>query len=198
MTTRPTPRGDNTRARILAAAREVFGEKGYSATIKEIAVRAGVAYGSVPYHFTNKDGLFFAVADQLFEEMTRIDPLPLEGERPADLLRRVHHAYFDAYVRNPRLMGVVEEVATHHDGFRDLRAKHRAAFIGRSASVIEHWQAAGLVRPELDAGTTAQALAAMIDHSLYLCLVQGEGPSDPGRLCDTLDRLVLYAFGLEP
>lgn len=198
MTTPRTPRGARTRARILAAAREVFAEKGYDAKIEEIAVRAKVAYGSVSYYFTNKDGLFFAVADQLFEEMTRIDPLPSAGERPADLLRRVHHAYYEAYARNARLMGLVEHVAAFHDGFRDLRAKHRAAFIDRSAWVIEQWQAAGLVRPELDPGTTARALAAMIDHSLYLCLVQGEGPSDVGRLCDTLDRLILYAFGLAP
>lgn len=191
-----TPRGDRKRARILAAAREVFGEKGYGATIKEIADRAGVAYGSVSYYFKNKDGLFFAVADLLFEEMTRIDPLPSAGERPADLLRRVHRAYYEAYVRNARLMGLIEHVATFHDGFRDLRAKHRAAFIERSAWVIGQWQAAGLIRPDLDPDPTARALAAMIDHSLYLCLVQGEGPSDVGRLCATLDRLTLHAFGL--
>lgn len=198
MTTPFTPRGATTRARILDAAREVFGEKGYGAKIKEIAARAGVAYGSVSYYFTNKDGLFFAIADQLFAEMTRIDPLPSAGERPADLLRRVHHAYFDAYARNAALMGLVEHVATHHTAFRELRAKHRAAFIGHSARVLEHWQATGLARPGPDPDTTAQALAAMIDHSLYLYYVQGIGPSDPRRLLDTLDDLTLHALGVEP
>lgn len=193
-----TPRGARKRAQILEAARAVFEEKGYDAKIDEVAERAGVAYGSVSYYFKNKDGLLFAIADLLFEEMTRIDPLPSAGERPADLLRRVHHAYYDAYVRNARLMGLVEHVATFHDGFRDLRAKHRARFIEGSAWVIGQWKEAGLIRPELDPDPTARALAAMIDHTLYLRLVQGEGPSDVGRLCATLDRLVLYVFGLDP
>lgn len=194
-----TSRGARTRARILAAARAVFEEQGYhGAKIEDITGRAEVAYGSFYTYFTTKDELFFELADRLFEEMTRIDPLPSAGERPAELLRRVHHAYYDAYLRNAKLMGIVEQVAVFHDDFRALRAKHRAAFIGRSARVIEHWQAAGLVRTDLDAATTAQALAAMIDHSLYLCLVQGEEPADPERLKDTLDLLTFHALGLEP
>jgi AcrR family transcriptional regulator len=47
------------RAAILAAAREVFGERGYAqGTIREIAVRAGVTHGLVVRHFETKEQLF--------------------------------------------------------------------------------------------------------------------------------------------
>jgi AcrR family transcriptional regulator len=47
-----------SRAAILAAAREVFSERGYArATIREIARRAGVTHGLVMRHFGTKEQL---------------------------------------------------------------------------------------------------------------------------------------------
>jgi hypothetical protein len=48
-------------AAILAAAREVFAERGYTrATIREIATRAGVTHGLVMRHFGSKEQLLIA------------------------------------------------------------------------------------------------------------------------------------------
>lgn len=50
-----------SRAAILKAAAEVFGERGYDrATIREIARRAGVTHGLVIRHFHNKEELLIA------------------------------------------------------------------------------------------------------------------------------------------
>jgi AcrR family transcriptional regulator len=43
--------------RILAAARDVFGESGADAAMEEIAMRAGVGVGTVYRRFANKDAL---------------------------------------------------------------------------------------------------------------------------------------------
>lgn len=62
-TTRPrkTPtqqRSAATRARILAAGAEVFGEHGYAAgTTNRIAERAGLSIGSLYQYFSNKDAI---------------------------------------------------------------------------------------------------------------------------------------------
>jgi AcrR family transcriptional regulator len=49
-----------TEEQILSAAREVFLEKGISATTAEVARRAGVAEGSIFKRFKTKDELFIA------------------------------------------------------------------------------------------------------------------------------------------
>ncbi|GAB3968085.1 helix-turn-helix domain-containing protein [Plantactinospora veratri] len=49
------------RARILAAAEEVFAEHGVAASTEEVAARAGVAIGTVFRHFPTKNDLLAAI-----------------------------------------------------------------------------------------------------------------------------------------
>lgn len=50
---------EQTRARLLAAAREVFSQHGFQgATVREICCRAEANVAAVNYHFGSKDGLF--------------------------------------------------------------------------------------------------------------------------------------------
>jgi AcrR family transcriptional regulator len=63
--------GDATRLALLAAARELFGERGYAATsIEEIAARAGVTKGAVYHHFGGKGDLFQDVYEQVMREVS--------------------------------------------------------------------------------------------------------------------------------
>src|SRR6185437_16837779 len=55
-----------TRERILGAAIEVFGERGYqAASMDEIARRAGSSKGGVYFHFPNKQAIFEALISEL-------------------------------------------------------------------------------------------------------------------------------------
>lgn len=59
-----------TRALLLAAARALFGERGYAATsIDEIAARVGVTIGALYHHFPDKRSLFRAVYEQIETEL---------------------------------------------------------------------------------------------------------------------------------
>jgi AcrR family transcriptional regulator len=75
------------RARILRAARSVFGERGFhAASIEEIADEAGLSNGAIYYNFDSKGDLFFALLEERLDE--RIDHMrqTLAGEsRPVDL-----------------------------------------------------------------------------------------------------------------
>ncbi|OLP57484.1 TetR family transcriptional regulator [Rhizobium rhizosphaerae] len=55
---------EETRSRIIAAAEQVFYEKGVStSTLEEVARAAGVTRGAIYWHFANKSDLFLALAD---------------------------------------------------------------------------------------------------------------------------------------
>ncbi|HVT41686.1 MAG TPA: helix-turn-helix domain-containing protein, partial [Acidimicrobiales bacterium] len=63
--------GDATRATLVGAARELFGAQGYAETsIDEIVARAGLTKGAVYHHFEGKEGLFTAVFEQVYREVT--------------------------------------------------------------------------------------------------------------------------------
>jgi AcrR family transcriptional regulator len=58
--------GDATRAALITAARELFGEQGYvDASTDEIVARAGVTKGALYHHFGGKEDLFRAVFEQV-------------------------------------------------------------------------------------------------------------------------------------
>jgi AcrR family transcriptional regulator len=63
--------GDATRAALVAAARELFGEQGYVDTSNdEIVARAGVTKGALYHHFNGKEDLFRAVFEQVQHEVS--------------------------------------------------------------------------------------------------------------------------------
>jgi AcrR family transcriptional regulator len=63
--------GLQTRAALVAAARDVFGEEGFAATsTEEIVARAGVTKGALYHHFTGKEDLFKAVFEQVQREVS--------------------------------------------------------------------------------------------------------------------------------
>ena len=64
-----------TRRRLLAAAGEVFADRGFhAATIKEITDRAGASLASVNYHFSDKAELYAAVMRRLAEDTAVVVP----------------------------------------------------------------------------------------------------------------------------
>jgi len=59
---------EDTRARILATAAELFVERGYAGTsVRDISQRLGMTKGSLYYHFTAKEDVLVALLEPLFE-----------------------------------------------------------------------------------------------------------------------------------
>ncbi|MDR3417603.1 MAG: TetR/AcrR family transcriptional regulator [Nevskia sp.] len=64
-----TPRGEQRRAGLLEAARDVFLEQGYEgASVEEIVRRVGGSKASLYSYFGSKEGLFWEVLDRLSDE----------------------------------------------------------------------------------------------------------------------------------
>jgi AcrR family transcriptional regulator len=81
-------RSAGTRAALIAAARELFTERGYAAVgTEEIVRRAQVTRGALYHHFTDKRDLFRAVHESVEEEMVAAIAAAMEGvEDPIELL----------------------------------------------------------------------------------------------------------------
>src|SRR5215510_14717303 len=63
----------STKARILAAAEEVFATKGFAgASTREIAAGAGVNISSLHYHWESKETLYFAVFQNIYDRILEL------------------------------------------------------------------------------------------------------------------------------
>jgi AcrR family transcriptional regulator len=63
----------STKARILAAAEEVFAGKGFEgASTREIAAAAGVNISSLHYHWESKETLYFAVFEDIYDRIVEL------------------------------------------------------------------------------------------------------------------------------
>src|SRR2546423_826806 len=72
-TTKPAPpagKAEETRARILSAALDLFRRQGFDrTTMREIASAAGVALGAAYYYFASKEALVMAFYERASDEM---------------------------------------------------------------------------------------------------------------------------------
>lgn len=72
----PRPDGDATRARIIDAAGQLFGDKGFAETTsKAIAAKAEVDIASINYHFGSRDGLYDAVLAEAHRRLVSVSEL---------------------------------------------------------------------------------------------------------------------------
>ena len=90
---RRRPKGDKrarTRAKLLAAAREVLREKGYErTTLQDVAERAGMTSGAIYGNFKNRDELFIALAERYWAPVV---PEVREGASFREILRALARA----------------------------------------------------------------------------------------------------------
>src|SRR3954453_17391009 len=90
-------RSTATRGALVAAARELFADRGYAGVGTEEIVRAaGLTRGALYYHFGGKHELFEAVYEEIEGEVTeRIAADALGGSDPLEALRAGGRAFLD-------------------------------------------------------------------------------------------------------
>jgi AcrR family transcriptional regulator len=94
----PEKRREQTRSHLLAAAAEVFAEKGfYGATLDEIADAAGFSKGAVYSNFSSKDELFLALIRRQGDAM--VDAYAEVGDGEGQTAAERIAALADVYLR---------------------------------------------------------------------------------------------------
>jgi AcrR family transcriptional regulator len=156
-------------ARILLAARDVFAEHGYEASMEQIAVRAEVGIGTLYRRFPNKADLCAAVVDAATDRTRQIaDEVLLEvapGDGVFEFIRRCVDApssWRAATSRRPWTGGGADRAL--------------AATVPLIARILEAGQRAGTVRPDIvptDVVVTLMSVRAIGD----LCDADAPGTS---------------------
>lgn len=106
-----------TQKKLLDAAVEAFSENGFKGTsTRDIAERAGVHHPLITYHFKNKDKLWRAAADYVFDACTRSLTNSLEkhaDKNPKERMSALIRAYVDYARSQPALHKVLVQEASY-------------------------------------------------------------------------------------
>jgi AcrR family transcriptional regulator len=189
-----------TRARILAAALEEASDSGiHETSLAAIAARAGVAIGSLNYHFGSREELLRELMSSLTADlMLRLQAADANEE--ADFFERERAGllvYLDYLRANPAFLRLAGEIELHEpELYRRAVADWRERITGRIRAGI----AAGDLRPMDDAEIAALAyfmlgMSQFLDHR-----VRRGGRPYPGdeAVVDAYLALLRGGLGREP
>jgi AcrR family transcriptional regulator len=201
---RPTraQKREANRERILRAARDVFGARGYHpATIEEIADEAGLSNGAIYYNFGSKEELFLALLDaRLNERLEHTRQTLAAGSGPAgeqgaldQEARDITRSFKESREWRLLLLEFVAYAARNPsfaERFKDHKRRLRAAV----AEILElHLSARGMT-PPMPIDRLAMVVSGLANGLAV------EELSDPGSVSDELlsDVLALLVSQREP
>ncbi|MFC8719060.1 TetR/AcrR family transcriptional regulator [Kitasatospora sp. NPDC057198] len=144
------------RARVLAAAEQVFAERGTAASTEEVARAAGVGVGTVFRHFPTKEALLRAL---VLERLTRIAAEARAHAEAPD----PGAAFFDFFAATVRgsasKLELVDALAELGVDQEETTAPVAAEVAGALAGLLHRAQQAGAVRADVTVGDVVALLA---------------------------------------
>ncbi|MDQ3245281.1 MAG: TetR/AcrR family transcriptional regulator [Pseudomonadota bacterium] len=185
-----TARGERTMRKILDAALEEFGERGFGeASIVGITGRAKVALGTFYTYFDSKEALFRAlVHDMSGQVRDHVAPALKDASNALDGERRALAAFLDFATRNKQVYRIIDEAEfVDPDGFRT----HYESTAARIAQRLAGGTRTGELR-KLGTPVEEEVVAwAMMGANVFLGLryaVWGSGDAD--EVADAMHRLL--------
>ena len=159
--------------KVVAAAREAFGERGASTSLEDIAGRAGVGIGTLYRHFPNRQSLLEAVYLGEVQDLARsaegfADLPPWEG-----LVGWLHR--FTGYLATKQALS--HELLEYMDRGAPLFTECRSLMYGAGEPLLQRAQEAGVVRPDIDLPQVVQMVMGISRVPL----------SDPDEVSHILD-----------
>jgi TetR/AcrR family transcriptional regulator len=146
---------DRTREAILIAAQHEFAAKGLSGgRVDAIARRARANKRMIYHYFGNKDGLYLAALERVYEELRGTErTLELAHLAPEAAIRRLVEFSFDYSRRHPELISLINNEnlhsARHLRKSKKVRELH-SPFVALIGDILRRGVAQGTFRPGLD------------------------------------------------
>jgi AcrR family transcriptional regulator len=178
-----------TQEQLLAAAREVFGERGYQATtVGAITSRANTAHGTFYLYFRNKQDAFAAVMASVTDELYRDAELVPPGADVRDAIRSSIQSFLEGFVRHRLLWRSLLEGSFTTPEIQALWLALRSRFVDRIEAGLAALVDAGVVR-NLDAAIVANALGGMVEWTATTQFVLPAPDDVTSTIDDTADAL---------
>lgn len=183
---------------VLTAAMMVFWERGYVRTSMQDLRRAvGVLPGSLYAAFGDKHALFTRALERYADEQRAVRQL-LERDQPLasnlrDLLSSVLQAAEDFPGRGCMLGNTATEMHADDETLRIVTTALRD-LEDTVAQALRAAQAAGTVRDDIDSGSYARLVVALMQGLHVLARAHGE----PQRLSDVIDVALLPISPTQP
>ncbi|MBN2821705.1 MAG: TetR family transcriptional regulator [Coriobacteriia bacterium] len=157
-------RAENTRSRMFDAALQLISEKGFSGTtVDEIVDRAGVAKGTVYYHFAGKAELVEAlIAEQLAPLVVHFRTAAAGAYDPMSRIDALIRAELE-WIRENRAFAkmLVTELWREDRMWRETLVLLRREIIGFIRDAIDDGVKNGAIRSDIDPDFAASALFGM-------------------------------------
>lgn len=193
---RPQARGLATRARLLAAAEDLFTRQGYEGTsIGDVAARAGVGVGTVYHHFADKRALLLQLIDDWGDRVESHGPTDADLER--FLAGDVRSAFgrwlrrsYDRLRERPSLYLLALDLASRDPAVAERYRRVESLATERMRRLLELGRTSGVLRADLDTGAAAVLIANAIDVAATQLLVRDVAEPDPIRVIDGLGEMI--------
>lgn len=183
---------EETRAALLATARNVFREHGYAETsMDDLTAQAGLTRGALYYHFGDKKGLLAAVVDQIDDEMDqRLQTISDNAEDPWEGFCNRCRAYLEMALE-PEFQRIV---------LRDAKAVLGGSSPESQRYCVQSMQRLidNLIHQGVVDDADPQALASLIYGSLAEAAFWiADGEESENRLTQGINALNLLLRGLQ-
>jgi AcrR family transcriptional regulator len=187
MNTPVTPRGQRTRQKLLDAAEEIFGNKGYdNASVAAITQKAGVAQGTFYIYFPDKKAAFTELVRELNHLVRKETALAIAGiDNRMEAERIGFQAFFKFVLKRPNLYRIIRQAEfVDYDIFR----WHYKQFADGYKHHLKGAMQQGQLK-KMDADTLAYCLMGI---SEFLGMRWGlwEKELPPKKVVDTLTALL--------
>jgi AcrR family transcriptional regulator len=187
---------EDTRRRILEAAKRLFGRKGIDAVrIEDIGKRAGAAASTVYAIFKSKDGILRALMTQsLFGTRFQEAQQMLAGETDVvALVGRTAHVSRAIYEGESRELGLLRYSSGFSPALRKIEEEFEQLRYEMQAERLQRLFDSGRLKPGLSHDEARRILWMYTSRDVYRMLVH-DGAWTPDRYQDWLSRTLVDAL----
>ena len=192
----------DTRERILAAALELFSERGYAGTnIRELSASLGMGKSSLYRHFESKEAIWNALLDEMiayygarFGSPEHLPPVPESLEGLVQMTMQMANLTIrDENIIKTRKLLSIEQY--RDERARDLATKHfLTGLTDMFTPVFAAMMDRGLLRRD-DARMLAFAYTAPISALIHLCDREPEKTEETIRQIEAFSRHFIQTYG---